>query len=164
MTKIIGVSEARAIMPKPSTNGSRPRIDVARPMPRAVTSGTVTVEVVTPPESNAMPTIASGRDEGHQHDDDVAPDDQVLDRPPAQDAEDPEDDRRTDGQRHRQPQLHRVRRSGRRVRRRCSSPRRRRRPPSPAIAISAGSATVVEKPSRNPNTSSQARLPLRAKA
>ena len=30
MTKIIGVSEARAIMPKPSINGSRPRIDEAQ--------------------------------------------------------------------------------------------------------------------------------------
>ena len=60
MTKIIGVREARAIMPKPSTSGFRPRIDVARPTPRAVARGTVTVEVVTPPESKAMPTIASG--------------------------------------------------------------------------------------------------------
>ena len=51
MTKIMGVSEANAIRPKPSISGSRPRILLARPMPRAATSGTVTVEVVTPPES-----------------------------------------------------------------------------------------------------------------
>jgi len=60
MTKIIGVNDARAIMPKPSTSGLRPRIEVARPTPRAVTSGTVTVDVVTPPESKAMPTIEAG--------------------------------------------------------------------------------------------------------
>ena len=44
MTKIIGVSDASAIMPKPSIRGSRPRIEVASPTPRAVTSGTVTVD------------------------------------------------------------------------------------------------------------------------
>ncbi len=51
MTRIIGVSDAKAISPKPSSRGLRPWIDDARPMPSAVTSGTVMVEVVTPPES-----------------------------------------------------------------------------------------------------------------
>ena len=51
MTKIMGVSEAKAIRPKPSVMGLRPLILSASPTPSAVTSGTVTVEVVTPPES-----------------------------------------------------------------------------------------------------------------
>ena len=51
MTKIMGVSEANAIRPKPSTMGLRPEIEDASPTPRAATSGTVMVEVVTPPES-----------------------------------------------------------------------------------------------------------------
>ena len=46
MTKIIGVNEAKAIRPNPSIIGLRPLMLVARPTPRAVTSGTVTVEVV----------------------------------------------------------------------------------------------------------------------
>ena len=49
--EIIGVREARAISPKPSIIGLRPRMEEARPTPNAVTSGTVMVEVVTPPES-----------------------------------------------------------------------------------------------------------------
>ena len=47
----MGRSEAKAIMPNPSVSGLRPRMTVARPTPSAVTSGTVMVEVVTPPES-----------------------------------------------------------------------------------------------------------------
>ena len=46
-----GVSEAKAIRPKPSIIGLRPRIEDASPTPSAVTSGTVIVDVVTPPES-----------------------------------------------------------------------------------------------------------------
>jgi hypothetical protein len=51
MTKIIGVKEAKAMSPKPSVIGLRPLMLEAKPTPRAVTKGTVTVEVVTPPES-----------------------------------------------------------------------------------------------------------------
>ena len=51
MTNIMGVSEAKAIRPKPSTIGLRPLIELANPTPSAVTRGTVMVEVVTPPES-----------------------------------------------------------------------------------------------------------------
>jgi hypothetical protein len=51
MTKIIGVNDANAINPNPSTMGFRPLMLEAKPTPRAVTKGTVTVEVVTPPES-----------------------------------------------------------------------------------------------------------------
>ena len=47
----MGNNEAKAIKPKPSTIGLRPLIDDASPIPSAVTSGTVIVEVVTPPES-----------------------------------------------------------------------------------------------------------------
>jgi hypothetical protein len=50
-TKIIGNSEANAIKPKPSIIGLRPLMDDASPMPSAVTSGTVMVDDVTPPES-----------------------------------------------------------------------------------------------------------------
>ena len=50
-TQIIGVRLAKAIRPKPSIMGLRPRMDVASPTPSAVTSGTVIVLVVTPPES-----------------------------------------------------------------------------------------------------------------
>ena len=60
MTKIMGVRDASAMRPKPSVTGSLPRIVRASPTPRAVTSGTVTVEVVTPPESYASPTISCG--------------------------------------------------------------------------------------------------------
>ena len=41
MTKIIGVRDAKAINPKPSSIGLRPLIDEASPTPSAVTSGTV---------------------------------------------------------------------------------------------------------------------------
>ena len=51
ITPIIGVRLAKAMSPKPSTIGLRPRIDDAKPTPSAVTSGTVMVLVVTPPES-----------------------------------------------------------------------------------------------------------------
>jgi len=51
MTVIIGNKEAKAMSPKPSISGSRPGILVASPSPSAATSGTVTVEVVTPPLS-----------------------------------------------------------------------------------------------------------------
>jgi hypothetical protein len=39
------------IIPKPSVIGFLPRIELAKPTPNAVTSGTVMVLVVTPPES-----------------------------------------------------------------------------------------------------------------
>ena len=51
MTKIMGNNDAKAIKPKPSIIGFLPLIEEARPTPYAVTSGTVIVEVVTPPES-----------------------------------------------------------------------------------------------------------------
>ena len=51
MTAAIGVSAANAMSPNPSVRGLRPRMLDASPIPSAVTSGTVTVEVVTPPES-----------------------------------------------------------------------------------------------------------------
>ena len=51
MTKIIGVRLAKAIRPNPSIIGLRPRITWARPTPKAVTNGTVIVDVVTPPAS-----------------------------------------------------------------------------------------------------------------
>ena len=47
----MGNKEAKAISPKPSIRGLRPSICVAKPSPNAATRGTVTVEVVTPPES-----------------------------------------------------------------------------------------------------------------
>lgn len=57
---MIGVREARAIMPKPSNSGLRPRILDAKPTPKAVVRGTVIVDVVTPPESYATATISVG--------------------------------------------------------------------------------------------------------
>ena len=51
MTKIMGKRDAKAIRPKPSTRGLRPLMDEASPTPRAVTRGTVIVDVVTPPVS-----------------------------------------------------------------------------------------------------------------
>ena len=50
-TKTIGIRLAKAIRPKPSIIGLRPLMALASPTPRAVTSGTVIVEVVTPPLS-----------------------------------------------------------------------------------------------------------------
>ena len=47
MTNTMGVSEAKAMSPNPSIMGFRPRIEEASPTPRAVTSGTVMVDVVT---------------------------------------------------------------------------------------------------------------------
>ena len=47
----MGVRLAKAISPKPSSIGLRPRMLEARPTPSAVISGTVIVLVVTPPES-----------------------------------------------------------------------------------------------------------------
>ncbi len=41
---------ANAIRPNPSSAGLRPGMEDESPRPRAVTIGTVTVEVVTPPE------------------------------------------------------------------------------------------------------------------
>ena len=49
--KIIGEMLAKAMSPKPSIMGLRPGVFIARPTPSAVTRGTVTVDVVTPPES-----------------------------------------------------------------------------------------------------------------
>ena len=51
ITVTIGNRTANAIRPKPSINGLRPGMVLARPIPNAVTNGTVTVDVVTPPES-----------------------------------------------------------------------------------------------------------------
>ncbi len=50
-TKTMGIKLANAISPNPSTIGLRPLITPASPTPSAVTSGTVMVEVVTPPLS-----------------------------------------------------------------------------------------------------------------
>ena len=50
-TETIGNTLAKAINPKPSSSGLRPGIELANPRPRAATTGTVTVEVVTPPVS-----------------------------------------------------------------------------------------------------------------
>ena len=55
-TVIIGKTLANAISPKPSRAGSRPGTTEASPNPKAATIGTVTVEVVTPPESYAKAT------------------------------------------------------------------------------------------------------------
>ena len=44
---MIGSNDANAINPKPSTIGLRPLIEDANPIPSAVTSGTVIVDVVT---------------------------------------------------------------------------------------------------------------------
>jgi len=59
-TVTIGKRLANAMSPKPSTSGLRPGIVDARPRPRAATSGTVTVEVVTPPVSNASARMEAG--------------------------------------------------------------------------------------------------------
>ena len=48
---IIGKRDANAINPKPSIKGERPGTLEASPIPNAAINGTVTVEVVTPPES-----------------------------------------------------------------------------------------------------------------
>src|SRR5690606_4161333 len=50
-TRMMGTSMTIAIIPKPSVKGLRPEREDARPMPSAVTSGTVLTDVVTPPES-----------------------------------------------------------------------------------------------------------------
>lgn len=50
-TKNIGVSEASAMIPKPSIAGLRHGIVLASPIPSAARSGTVIVEVVTHPRS-----------------------------------------------------------------------------------------------------------------
>ena len=69
---MIGNSEAKAMRPKPSSAGFRPGIVAASPRPRAVTSGTVTVEVVTPPESYAQRDEVFRREGGLHDDDEVA--------------------------------------------------------------------------------------------
>ena len=51
---------AKAIKPKPSSAGLRSGIASESPRPRAVTNGTVTVDVVTPPESYASAIIFLG--------------------------------------------------------------------------------------------------------
>lgn len=50
-TEMIRNTLANAINPKPSIAGFLPGTAVDRPKPSAATKGTVTVEVVTPPES-----------------------------------------------------------------------------------------------------------------
>src|SRR5690606_17139367 len=51
ITKSIGTRRISAIMPKPSVSGLRSASEEARPMPSAVTRGTVMTEEVTAPES-----------------------------------------------------------------------------------------------------------------
>ena len=48
---MIGNTLAKAIKPKPSNSGLRPGTLAAKPRPKAATTGTVTVDVVTPPLS-----------------------------------------------------------------------------------------------------------------
>ncbi len=50
-TATMGNTLANAISPNPSIKGLRPGTAAARPRPSAATTGTVTVDVVTPPES-----------------------------------------------------------------------------------------------------------------
>lgn len=50
-TDIIGKTLAKAISPNPSMRGLRPGMLAASPRPKAATTGTVTVDVVTPPLS-----------------------------------------------------------------------------------------------------------------
>ena len=57
---MIGNRAVKAIRPKPSSSGLRPGTASARPSPSAATKGTVTVDVVTPPESYASGTISLG--------------------------------------------------------------------------------------------------------
>ena len=57
---MMGNKLANAISPKPSIIGFRPGTVEAKPNPKAATKGTVTVEVVTPPESYASGTISLG--------------------------------------------------------------------------------------------------------
>ena len=49
MTAMMGKRLAKAMSPKPSSNGLRPGTLEASPSPSAATSGTVIVDVVTPP-------------------------------------------------------------------------------------------------------------------
>jgi len=51
ITVIIGNRLANAMSPNPSTAGFLPGTALDSPNPSAATSGTVTVDVVTPPES-----------------------------------------------------------------------------------------------------------------
>ena len=51
---------AKAMSPKPSNSGLRPGTELASPSPKAATKGTVTVEVVTPPESYASEMMSRG--------------------------------------------------------------------------------------------------------
>ena len=48
---MIGKTAVKAIKPNPSIKGLRPGTVAASPSPSAATTGTVTVEVVTPPLS-----------------------------------------------------------------------------------------------------------------
>src|SRR5210317_1666972 len=163
MTKIIGVNEANAIRPKPSVIGLRSRSDEAIPTPSAVTSGTVTVEVVTPPESYAMPTISGGATTviamtvAYPH---------MIIRGNDQ----PSSMRST-------PTSSAVPTDNATVMRRPRTYRDMSAAVSPiapapaaiwaaslATAVNAGSATVVPKPSRNENVNNQNTLPLRASA
>ena len=57
---MMGNRLAKAIRPKPSISGFLPGTVSDSPRPSAATSGTVTVEVVTPPESYASGMISFG--------------------------------------------------------------------------------------------------------
>ena len=63
---IIGKTLAKAINPNPSIAGFRPGTAEANPNPNAATIGTVTVEVVTPPESYAKATRSEERRVGKE--------------------------------------------------------------------------------------------------
>ena len=52
-TDMMGKALAKAIRPNPSISGLRPETEAASPRPSAARTGTVTVDVVTPPLSYA---------------------------------------------------------------------------------------------------------------
>ena len=56
----MGNKLAKAIKPNPSNNEFRPGIVSANPSANEVTNGTVTIVVVTTPESKANPIISLG--------------------------------------------------------------------------------------------------------
>ena len=101
----MGVRLAKAMRPKPSSMGLRPRMVDASPTPRAVMSGTVMVLVVTPPRVVRHPDDLLGREDGHYHDQGVPANDEAVDGPPLHDAQHSQDDCQADGNGHHQAQL-----------------------------------------------------------
>ncbi len=96
---IIGASAPKAIRPKPSSSGLRPRMLVARPTPRAVSSGAVTVDATTPPGIEGEPDQLR-RGERCQDDDDQVTGNQIVANGMAEDdAPDPDHHRHADAKR-----------------------------------------------------------------